>query len=275
MTYQEFKNKWLGKGINYDGAYGNQCMDVYRMYVKEVLGCPQSPGVTGAKDVWNTYLPQYFDRIANSPTGVPQQGDIVIWGMNPYGHIAICDSATTSTLTCFEQNWTESDGSGVAEIRKHNNYNNVLGWLHFKSIIEDMTQEEKNILKFLAEQKAGEGDVREAFGALAEVPVKNGQIQTLTEKVLDLDKTVKELQDRVRILEGELTANLDLVSNQQKEVTTAKKQLENKNKELEEMTTEKNKFKGYYETKCEEIKKLDKMTAWQHIRYGIKLLVNK
>jgi hypothetical protein len=56
MTIGEFIKKWNGKVCDFDGKYGSQCVDLYRMYVKEVLGYPQSPPVEGAKDIWNTYL---------------------------------------------------------------------------------------------------------------------------------------------------------------------------------------------------------------------------
>jgi hypothetical protein len=268
MTYTEFKNKWIGKGIDFDGSFGNQCMDVYRQYVKEVLLCPQSPPVQGAKNVWDTYLPQFFDRIENTVTGVPQEGDIVIWGMNPYGHIAICDHATASTLTCFEQNWTEQDGSGVSEIRLHGNYNNVLGWLHFK---EQMTEEQKRILDFLIGKT--EGDVREAFGALADSPNKDKQIQVLQEKVLNLDKFVKDLSDRVVALESDLQANLKLVADWQSQALSAKKALDNANKSNQELIVEKNKYKGWYETALK--KTIDKYTGWQLVKLGISKLTIK
>lgn len=136
MTYNDFKAKWIGNPINYDNAYGAQCMDVYRMYVKEVLNAPQSPPVKGAKNVWDTYLPEYFDKVVNTPDGVPEQGCIAIWSVGEFGHIGIVDSADKQYLTCFEQNWTQagtaSDGKGVSEIRKHT-YANVLGWLKFKA----------------------------------------------------------------------------------------------------------------------------------------------
>jgi len=259
MTYQEFKNKWLGKGINYDGSFGNQCMDVYRMYVKEVLACPQSPPVTGAKDVWNTYLPEYFDRIENTPTGVPQQGDIVIWGMSPYGHIAICDHATASTLTCFEQNWKEGDGSGVTELRLHGNYNSVLGWLHFKNT---MTEEQKRILDFIGNRT--EGDVRQAFGALVDLPNLNKEIEAL--KTLSQD-----LAQRVAILESENEANNKLILDWQSKVTSANKALDNANKTNIALTAEKNKYKGWYETALKD--QVNKYTGWQLVKMGINKLI--
>ncbi|MBI5357209.1 CHAP domain-containing protein [Candidatus Collierbacteria bacterium] len=143
MNYVEFRDKWLGEGIDFDGSFGFQCMDVYRMYVKEVLGIPQSPAVAGAKNVWDTYLKEYFEKVANTPDGVPAQGDIVIWGHGKFGHIAICDHADKQYLTGFEQNWAEAgtakDGKGVTELRKHN-YANVLGWLVFKKDKDELKE---------------------------------------------------------------------------------------------------------------------------------------
>src|SRR3990167_5788394 len=39
MTLQEFIAKYDGKGIDWDNAYGFQCMDLYRQYTRQ---CPQA-----------------------------------------------------------------------------------------------------------------------------------------------------------------------------------------------------------------------------------------
>jgi len=137
MTLQEFIDKYDGKKIDYDGYYGTQCMDVYRQYVKEVLNIPQSPPVSGAKDVWDTYLPEYYERIPNTSTGVPRAGDIMIWGeeVGPFGHIAIFMSGTERGFTSFDQNWPNTGGTGVAHVQGHD-YTGVLGWLHPKQNME-------------------------------------------------------------------------------------------------------------------------------------------
>lgn len=133
MTLDQFITKYNGKGIDSDGSYGNQCVDLYRQYIKEVLGYPQSPGVSGAKDIWSSYLPDYFTRIANTPEGIPQEGDIMIWGSTygPYGHVAVVKSATLNTFTCFSQN----DPTGaLCGLKTYRTYKPVLGWLHPKGL---------------------------------------------------------------------------------------------------------------------------------------------
>lgn len=140
---------------------------------------------------------------------------------------------------------------------------------------DNMTEEQKNILKFLTEKNANEGKVREAFGALDESPNKDKQIQTLQARVLDLETSQKDLADRITALESNIQADLKLISDWQKAVETANKKLETQNKTIEDLTTEKNAIKGRYESKCDELRKLDKMTAWGHIKYGIDLLIKK
>lgn len=185
MTYEQFKKKWLGKGINYDGAYGNQCMDVYRMYVKEVLGYPQSPPVRGAKDVWATYLPKYYSKVPNTPDGVPPQGAIAIWGHGTYGHIGVVDSADKQYLTCFEQNWVEMDGSGVTELRRHN-YKNVLGWLIPNAIISPSPQ--------IEEPMNNEIDLGKPWGKMELQALKS----VLNDTKRDLDNLKKQAEESTR-----------------------------------------------------------------------------
>ena len=281
MTYKEFRDKWLGKPIDWDGSYGRQCVDVYRQYCNDI-GFKQSPGVVGAKDIWNSYLKTDFDRYENTPTAVPQAGDVIIWGteVGQYGHVAIFDRGTTSSFYSIDQNWPVDNGTGVLHEVKHN-YNGVLGWLRPKQspvviqVPETITQEEKNILKFIHEQNATEGTVREAFGALIDKPNKDKQIQTLQARVLDLEKSQKDLSDRITALESNIEADLKTIDDWQKEVASARKQLDNANKSNQELITEKNQYKNWYETKCDELRKLDKMTAIEHIKYGFNLIFKR
>lgn len=126
MTLQDFVQKYQGKGIDVDGAYGNQCVDLIKAYYKEVVGIPAQTG--NAVDYWKKFPAASFEQIANSPEGVPQAGDIVVWGtkVGPYGHIAIAlDGSTTRKLVTFDQNWPV--GSKCQQVS--HSYAGVLGWL--------------------------------------------------------------------------------------------------------------------------------------------------
>lgn len=138
MTYKEFIAKYQGKKLDYDGAYGAQCVDLFRYFCKEVLEISQPKGVAGAKDFWTNYptdpnLYNNFDRITNTPDFVPQPGDVWIWTAQygKYGHVAIESyaPATTSTFQCFSQN----DPAGSPCVLKDYKYKNVYGVLRPKN----------------------------------------------------------------------------------------------------------------------------------------------
>jgi hypothetical protein len=142
MTFQQFANKYNGKYAKHPMGLGKQCMDVYRLYVDEVLKLPQSPGVIGAADIWNTYLKDHFDRIENTPEAIPQEGDIIIWqraSSLPYGHVAICANAGQLTFTSFDQNYP----TGSPCHFQNHRYVNVLGWIRAKVVSEVITDQTK------------------------------------------------------------------------------------------------------------------------------------
>lgn len=128
MTIQEFFDKWNGQGCDYDGYYGDQCMDLANQYNQDVVGAPRLTG--NAVDVWTTYPQQAYGRINNTPDGVPQEGDIIIWGtsIGQYGHIAVFKSGDSNSFTSFDQNWPLNS---VCHFQPHN-YSGVLGWLRPK-----------------------------------------------------------------------------------------------------------------------------------------------
>ena len=104
MTYQEFKNKYNGKKIDVDGAYGAQCWDLGQKYLTECLKVPASV-LSGCglvsnmlKDPKRKDLLKYFDEV---PTTDMYSGDIVIW---EYGHIAIFDHWDGKQNHYFSQN---------------------------------------------------------------------------------------------------------------------------------------------------------------------------
>ena len=135
MTLGEFTKKYNGKKVDFDNAFGGQCVDLFRFYAKEVLGVQQALPVVGAKDFYANYkkdlnLRNSYKQILNTPEAILQEADIIIWdkwSTNPYGHIAICLSGTINLFESLDQNW---DGKGITQKVKHNYLNpKVLGWL--------------------------------------------------------------------------------------------------------------------------------------------------
>ena len=104
MTYQEFKNKYNGKWVDYDGQYGCQCWDLGEVYFTECLGLPASV-LAGCGLVSNMLYPpkreeldKYFDEVK---TNEMLEGDVCIW---EYGHIAIYDHWDGKSCWYFSQN---------------------------------------------------------------------------------------------------------------------------------------------------------------------------
>lgn len=146
MSIEEFIKKWSGKICDFDNFYGGQCTDVYRMYCQEVLEFPQSPLVKGASEIWNTFLTDYFSRVENTPEGLPNKGDIVIWNKNTgggYGHIAIFTEGDVNSFKSFDQNWPIGS---KCHIQGHY-YKNVLGWLKPKNGNKKYTEEEMTAMR--------------------------------------------------------------------------------------------------------------------------------
>jgi hypothetical protein len=143
MTYQEFLNKWNNKSLDFDGYYGYQCMDLWQQYNKDVVGGPHIPAPY-AKDVWekNLYPKDKYIKISNTPDGVPQKGDVVIWAgaaNGGAGHIAVFYQGDVWKFTSFDQNWNGS----YCHFQSHN-YNYVLGWLRPKIIAPTPTPTPQN-----------------------------------------------------------------------------------------------------------------------------------
>lgn len=134
MTFEEFKNSVIGRGIDFDGGYGNQCVDLIRQYCADVFG--KVRGVHGnAIDYWTNFenlsIRDDFYKVINTPDLVVEKGDIVVWNTNVgggYGHVAIgLGLGDTKGFQSLDQNW----GSPYVKQVGHN-FNNVIGVLRVR-----------------------------------------------------------------------------------------------------------------------------------------------
>lgn len=117
--------------MDYDKAYGAQCVDLFRQCCQDVWNIPHTGPVEGAKDLYLKYnsLPleqKYFSLKRN-----PQVGDAAVWGAtekNPYGHVAIVVSVCGDDLIVLEQDGFKQDGAKI----NHRDCGNLLGCLRCK-----------------------------------------------------------------------------------------------------------------------------------------------
>lgn len=109
-TWMNSKN---GKKIDYDGRYGNQCVDLFNVYLKDNFGISNpiaTVPVGTAKEIYNYNIPG-FDKYA-APISNWKVGDIVIWNPNTSagettGHVAIVYSVNGSEVKVLEQNYNQ------------------------------------------------------------------------------------------------------------------------------------------------------------------------
>lgn len=141
MTIDEFFKSVIGKKIDIDGAYGNQCVDLIKAYEKNCLGLvPEAVG-----DAWEYYesyykkpfLYKHFKRITNTPEFIPAKGDICVFtrGFGKYGHVSIATGR--GDLKIFES--IDQNAGGNLEACKYvtHTYNNFYGVLRPKNYIDN------------------------------------------------------------------------------------------------------------------------------------------
>ncbi len=151
MKFQDFLTKWNGKPVDTDNAYGAQCMDLMHQYCVEVLGLSQADlAADPAKLVYLNFPTitghAFFEQIPNSPSAVPQEGDIVFWD-GTYGHVAIFIEGDTNSFRSFDQNYPTGSPCHV----QNHNYDTpkVLGWLRYKITNSVMVSVESSVFENL------------------------------------------------------------------------------------------------------------------------------
>lgn len=214
MTIQQFFDKYNGQGIDFDGAFGFQCMDLYQQYNKEVVGAPHIPA--NAHEVWERYPVDFYDRILNTPEGVPQMGDVIIWNKNVgggFGHIAIIQKATVGNFMSFDQNWP----TGTKCQFQIHDYKNVVGWLRPKSQMVTITQKELDEIRLARDthyndlqtsKQTIENLNKTIENKESELNLANTQVSSLEKELLLLKKENKMLLDQAKqvpIMTAELT----------------------------------------------------------------------
>lgn len=127
---------------------------------------------------------------------------------------------------------------------------------------DNMTDEQKRILDFIGTRT--EGDVRQAFGALADLP-------NLIKEIDALKKLSQDLSDRVAVLESENKANNELILDWQSQLSSAKGRETKLQAELKAQADEKNQWKNRYEQALKD--QVNKYTGWQLVRMGIQKLI--
>src|SRR3990167_1191143 len=214
MKFEDFIIKFQGHYIDFDGVYGAQCVDLIRFYLVEVLGILNSSikSVVGAKDMFEKYDTlvdkSVFDRVPNTPTGIPKEGDIVLWGAtsgNPYGHVALFIEGNANKFNSFDQNYPVGTPCHV----QNHTYSKVLGWLHFKGqtpITETLEECKRQVKDEIRKKNETDAELQEVKSDLEGA---NAQIISYQNFQKQLAVTLATEPDQAKIL-GQIVKFMEL-----------------------------------------------------------------
>jgi len=205
MTLAQFRDKYLGKQVEFH-SYGvgafNQCVDLINQYINEVLDNHTKDYTeiigTNAKDFNTKYDPEDFEWIANTPKGVPQEGDIIVWNGRVgggAGHVGIFLSGDANSFQSLDQNWSKKE---YVTLESHN-YNNVLGWLRPKND-QEMVSISKAELNTLREDRDKnwnlyQDEIKKSDNLLKDLNQTEGNLNNclvMVEKITEEDKSTTE-----------------------------------------------------------------------------------
>jgi len=106
MTLDQFITKYNGKFIDYDDAYGPQCVDLCKAYMDEVLKLGEI-GTIGNVVELPLCLPELYKGKLTTHKGLTgiKKGDIIISTDGKYGHVGIYISTPSAgKVNVFNQN---------------------------------------------------------------------------------------------------------------------------------------------------------------------------
>jgi len=273
--YKAFFNKYNGvPNVGNTPENKGQCVGLVMVFIAD-LGLPHIWG--HAKDIYANAGSEY-EKIPNTPEGVPQLGDIIVWNGRMgggYGHIAIVEKATVDSFTSFDQNYPTGSAPRLVE----HTYSSVIGWLRPK--VATISNELATCLKLHSEavtgleqvkkqlkEKTDYIEIREEYVKRLEkavdekdaiisaqgrtIDTKSAELQTKTQQLLELQQELKQTSDSLAKKSEEV---------EQKELLRQKWYTEfvAKDKQFQEKKTELTNAQIAYTQKLNAIKTLDKI----------------
>lgn len=137
MDYKKFVGSVLGRFVDYDHAFGNQCVDLIRKWAQEIHGVSayvSIPTTGSAKNIFTNFRDnKYFKKVLNTPSGIPKQGDIFFFKTSSWfpflfgrdGHTGIVDSADINNVILLNQNYPTGSPCKFTKF----SYKDAQGWL--------------------------------------------------------------------------------------------------------------------------------------------------
>ena len=130
-NFDDFYAQFNGHSVDFDGAYGAQCVDLVQAWSWYING----PRFVGdyAYQIYGQF-PNFYQSILNGKDNSPQKGDIVVFNVtfNGWaGDVVIATGKGKSVgkpddwFECFGQNFP----TGQSPILRNSKYDYVIGWL--------------------------------------------------------------------------------------------------------------------------------------------------
>lgn len=179
--FEEFKNKYLGKSVDIDGLYGEQCVDLFnawnRDYNKTYINCrPSGFARSLAENKENNGILKYFTEVALKDC-VP--GTVIVYGrckFAPDSHVCffIKDNGN-GTFEALQQNY-----HSIRHVTINNNpYSGIIGCFVPKQIKDSIMESKSEPLK--------ENKVYETLGNMyvRATPNYNGRVKLVKELTED------------------------------------------------------------------------------------------
>lgn len=241
-----FIAQFNGRSVDYDHVYGSQCVDLVKAW-EDWIDCPITNG--NAKDQFKDWAG--YTRITNTITAVPQPGDIIIWGtkIGQWGHIAVFVSGNAISFKSFDQNWPVGS---VCKIVSHS-YNGVLGWLRPNKskgkymIPKNYTNNELymspqgHVLWHptnpdIANEVIGDWSGTKPLSSLVPPEIRNIPVPNPVNA--DLENSVKDLSNRLLLLENDKSALESIVEAQKGKLSEFASEIDKKNAIIMALSTQ-------------------------------------
>ena len=268
-TLEQFLSDYLGKSKGYpEGSFVGECLSIVKIYIKECFGInPPASGSGSAYGYWSNFpnpLGEVFEKVLNTDDLIPQKGWIAIWqpwASNQWGHISIVADGSTKSLC---KNWAQNWSSKTFQLES-NRYTNIIGFLKPKSIINDMTDEQKRVLELLENYKitAGHGNLEGAIntliGNVTELRNATESIENFKKDIETLKANIDSLNSKYSELEAKFIENQKINEKQQKALVTANDKISELDKTIENITADKNSWQLRYNNKNDDFNNLSKL----------------
>ncbi len=264
MTLDQFITKYTGKYVEYHSYSANalnQCADLANQYIVEVLGLTAIIG-TNAQDFPNKKGTQ-FDYILNTPTGVPEKGDLMIFkSADKVGHISIFVSGSATSFKSFDQNYPTGSACKIVT----HNYTNVLGWMRSKKDTKPTESQEicvdKETFERLVTKSTWYDTNKDEFEVLKSLKTEYQQFQkTIGQRLETLAGNLSTIIDWDAVVNASArfkdidALNLKLQDDLNREIQDSKKRFVEYENKLAALNTEMDQMKSDHEVEIAKMQK--------------------